>query len=224
MADEIAPKPDDLQQLVLKHLETITELLGLRPMLITDLLFLEKSDWAFLIKISALLESATVVLLTEHFAKPELQEFFAQELEMSQRIKMARALNLISDGEVKMLQALSKMRNTLAHNAKETDFTFEKYFENKDRKRSFADNFATIWPDKVNDGDKQISRLQFVEKSPRFAVWAAMMKIAGHTVVARLQRQYEEQLQLALEGLRNAEPHVRAVSAEEIERDLNRKA
>ena len=149
MADEIAPKTNDLQQTVLKHLQITSELLGLRPMLLTDLLFLETSDWAFLIKTYALLESATVALLTEHLAKPELQEFFAQELEMSQRIKMARALNLISDGEMKVLQALGKMRNTLAHNARETDFTFAKYFENKDRKRSFADNFATIWPDKV---------------------------------------------------------------------------
>ena len=51
-----------------------------------------------------------------------------------------------------------------------------------------------------------------------------MMKIAGHTVRERLQREYEEQLDLALEGLRNAEPRVRAVSAEEMEGQLNKKA
>jgi hypothetical protein len=140
---------------------------------------------------------------------------------MSQRIKMARALNLISDGEVKMLQALSKMRNTLAHNAKETDFTFEKYFENKDRKRSFADNFATIWPDKVNDGDKQISRLQFVGKSPVRSLGRDDENRRSHGS-REIAAADEERLSLLLKSSR-AEPHVQAVSAEEIEQDLNRK-
>lgn len=221
MSEERDQKPDEMQESVIKHLQTISELLGLRADLLTDLLFLEGSDWSFLIKTNALLETATVVLLTDHLGKPELQDFFAQELEMSQRIKMLRALDVISEAEMKMLQALGRMRNNLAHNAKETDFTFAAYFSNKDRKRSFADNLACMWPDKVNWSGKEVSRVYFVEQMPRLAVWGAMMKITGRTLKARLGRLYQEQLALAIQGLEAASPVEEPVEPDVVTRELN---
>ena len=55
-------------------------------------LLLEQSDWAFIVKAQAILETAVTSLLVAHLGKPELEDFVAEDMEMSQRIKMLALL------------------------------------------------------------------------------------------------------------------------------------
>ena len=55
-------------------------------------LLLEQSDWAFIVKAQAILETAVTSLLVAHLGKPESRRLRRRDMEMSQRIKMLGAL------------------------------------------------------------------------------------------------------------------------------------
>src|SRR5438067_2006592 len=99
-------------------MRTMAKVCGLREDFLTDLLFVESSDWSFVIKAHALLESVVCQLLAVHLQKPALEEFLAQVVEMEGRISMLKALEITTDDERKMMRALGRLRNTLVHNAK----------------------------------------------------------------------------------------------------------
>ena len=86
-------------------------------------LLLEQSDWAFIVKAQAILETAVTSLLVAHLGKPELEDFVAEDMEMSQRIKMLGALKLCSPAQREMMRRLGNLRNRLAHTAKGTSLS-----------------------------------------------------------------------------------------------------
>jgi len=98
------------------------------------------------------------------------------------------------------MHALGRLRNKLVHNARDTSFTFEEYFTNKDAKRTFSETFGHGWSDPVGGTDPPMARAEFVASQPKVAIFESTLKIAMY-VVGELSN---IQTELALERLRRA--------------------
>jgi hypothetical protein len=180
-------------------LRLLAKILGLREEFLIDL-FADPDDWSFVVKSHALLESIICTLLAMHLRKQKLEALFAEEIEMNARIEMTKALGITTSEDRKAMHALGKLRNKLVHNAKDTNFTFNEYFKNKDAKRNFSDTFGHGWSDPVGGTDPPMPRAEFVVSQPKFAIFESTLKIAMY-VVGELSK---IQTELALEGLRRA--------------------
>ncbi len=95
---------------VVGALVTLSKDLDLPEGFLTNLL-LEESDWSFIVKAQAILETAVTSLLVAHLGRPELEDVIAEHLEMSQRLKMLSALNLCSPEQREMMRRLGNLRN-----------------------------------------------------------------------------------------------------------------
>lgn len=175
----------------------LAKLLGLRENFLLDLLG-DSDDWSFLVKAHALLESVICTLLAMHLRKLELEGVLAEEVEMKARIGMTKALAITTSEDRTMMHALGKLRNRLVHNAKDTSFTFEEYFKNKDARKNFSETFGHGWPDPF--GDPPVARSEYVARNPKAAVFESVVRIAMYVVSETKKIQTE----MALEGLRRA--------------------
>lgn len=175
-------KPDEgpKQGDILRSLEIISGIFGLRPSFFSDL-FLEQDDWSFIIKIHALLESVVCSMLAAHLSRPALEDTLAAKVEMEARIEMLKALNLVSDQQRKMMRTLSRLRNKLVHNVKQTDFTFSSYLENKETRKNFVEAFTF-------EAEKPLMA-EFILANPRATIWMAVVSVAGLTVQEKLKAQ-----------------------------------
>lgn len=177
---------------------------GLRENFLVDLLFNETNDWSFVVKAHALLESVVCQLLAAHLRQPALEDAFAQKVEMEARITMLKALDLTTEVERKMMRALGNLRNTLVHNAQQTDFTFAEHLKDKQRRQHFVDTYATSWPDPIPNTNPPVSRASYILENPRTAVWMSVIEIIGKNLDAKMKVLFEEQQSLALKALRDA--------------------
>jgi hypothetical protein len=91
----------------------------------------EDDDWAFVVKAHALLESVVCSLLATHVREPELERVLAGRVEMEARIEMLKAFKLVDDADRAMMRTLSRLRNHLVHNARQTSFKFADYFRTR---------------------------------------------------------------------------------------------
>jgi hypothetical protein len=171
-------------------LRSMAKTLELREDFLIDLIR-TPDDWSFVVKCHALLESAVCTWLSAYLRKPELEETLALKVAMSARIDMLSALNLGTTAERRMMRVFGTFRNTLVHNAKQTDFTFAEYLKDKDRRNNFAELYAAM-----GGGDPEL-----VLKSPRVAMWGAVVQIALHTVNEKVRNFVEEQLHVVIQGL-----------------------
>lgn len=146
-------------------------------------LLLEPSDWAFIVKAQAILETAVAALLVAHLGKPELEDFIAEDLEMSQRIKMLSALGLCSPAQREMMRRLGKLRNRLAHTAKGTLFSLPDYLKDKSARSNFWAAFGINWAGTPQDKIKAIENgpPEFVARAPRLAIWGDVVSVVVET-------------------------------------------
>lgn len=157
----------------------------LREDFIVDLIESRGDDWSFVIKLHALLESVVCQLMAATLKRPELEEPLAQEVTMESRITMLKALGLADENERRMMRSLGRLRNSLVHNANQTDFTFQEYLSNKQRRDNFAADFAHAWPDPIPGTNGKVSRVEFAQKVPRLAVLGSVLGIAAKNLSAK---------------------------------------
>ena len=175
-----------------RALTALSKDLDLPPGFLTDLL-LEQSDWAFVVKAQAILETAVTTLLVAQLGKPELGDFIAEDMEMSQRIKMLSALNLCSPAQREMMRRLSSLRNKLAHTAHGTLFSFHEYLKDKSARLNFWKAFGINWAptpaakiQAVEDGLPEFAPL-----APRLAIWGDLVGIVIETASRAEHRRVE---------------------------------
>ena len=135
-----------------------------------------------------------------HLRKTELEAVLAEEVEMKGRIEMTKALGITTSEDRKAMLALGKLRNKLVHNAKDTSFTFEELFKNKDQRNNFSQTFGHGWSDPVGSTEPPVSRPEYVIANPKFAVFVSVQRIAMYVV----QESSRIQTEMAMEALRNA--------------------
>ena len=133
---------------------------------------LRESDWSFVIKLHALLETAVSQLLIYSLARKELADVFAS-LEMSHsktgKLAFVKALGLLPKAHLDFIRALSELRNQLVHRVKNVGFEIIGYFSVERSKRSAADcrKLADKWGFGLQDGDKRpepVARYHFKVK------------------------------------------------------------
>jgi DNA-binding MltR family transcriptional regulator len=108
-----------------------------------------EDDWSFIIKTSAILESATADVLTKVLGFPNLEDCISKlkhTNERSGRLTFLEKLSIINDEELKLIIKISKIRDDLAHKPEEINFTFERYFKkmNKINKNNWKDLFTEL--------------------------------------------------------------------------------
>lgn len=179
-------------------LRALAKILGLRDDFLIDLFF-DPNDWSFVVKAHALLESVICTLLAMHLRKQELEAVFAEEVEMKARIEVTKALGITTSADRKAMLALGRLRNKLVHNAKDTSFTFEEFFKNKDQRKNFSETFGHGWSDPVGGTEPPVSRPDYVTANPKFAVFVSVHMIAMYVV-----REFSKiQTETAVEALRS---------------------
>lgn len=131
-----------------------------------------ESDWSFVIKLHALLESAVSQLLVNALAHKELADVFAR-LEMSNtktgKFVFVKALDLLPKAHLDFIRELSELRNQLVHHVTNVSFNITEYFSREREKRSaaHAQQLADKWGFGLQDGDKrpdQVARYHFKVK------------------------------------------------------------
>lgn len=166
MSDEPHPEGDDEAiTSITSGLQTLSRILGLRENFIIDL-FKDPDDWSFVVKAHAFLEVVVCAVLAVHLQRRELDEVLAQEVEMKARIEMTKALAITTTEDRKAMYALGKLRNRLVHNAKDTNFTFADYFQNKDAKKNFCSTFGHGWADPIPGTNPPVPRADYVGEHP----------------------------------------------------------
>jgi hypothetical protein len=156
-------------------------------------LLLEHSDWAFIVKAQAILETAVTSLLVAHLGKPELEDFIAEEMEMSQRIKMLSALDLCTPAQREMMRRLGNLRNRLAHTATGTLFSLSGYLKDKSARVNFWKAFGINWAATPDAKIKAIEAglPEFVPLAPRLAIWGDVVSVVIETATTTERRRLE---------------------------------
>ena len=146
-------------------------------------LLLEESDWSFIVKAQAILETAVTSLLVAHLGKPALEDVIAEHLEMSQRIKMLSALNLCSPEQREMMRRLGSLRNRLAHTAQGTLFSLPQYLKDKAARANFWKAFGINWAGTPEAKIKAVEEglPEFVGLAPRLAIWGDVVSVVIET-------------------------------------------
>ena len=125
------------------------------------LALLRESDWSFVIKLHALLETAVSQLLVNALARKELADVFAS-LEMSNtktgKLAFVKSLNLLPKAHLDFIRALSELRNQLAHRVQNVSFNITAHFSEERKKftrAAYARKLADKWGFALQDGDKR---------------------------------------------------------------------
>lgn len=74
----------------------------------------EATDWEFIVKLSVLVEASVTRTLVS-VSQNDLMEDHFDSLTQSSRLRLCKSLGVLSDVEVKILEALSSVRNRFVH-------------------------------------------------------------------------------------------------------------
>jgi len=120
-------------------------------------------DWSFIIKIIAIAESALNHLLTSQTKDTKFEKIFSK-ISISSKLNMAYELGFFtSKYEKTFLEYLISLRNKVAHDPDEMDFSFERYFKQmSDSERNDFKNHM-----KIDDEKKDDEYYQFIFKYPK---------------------------------------------------------
>lgn len=138
----------------------------------------DEEDWALIIKLHALIESAVSELLTGVLKKETLKDTFSMlELSNKRTGKMAfiNALGLLGDAERRYISSLSELRNKLVHNIKNVNYQLHEEVEGMDKHQfqQFVRKFNTLAAD-IDDNIRNLFR-----HDPARALWYGGMSVLG---------------------------------------------
>lgn len=154
-----------------------------------------EDDWSFVIKTHALVEAAVSHQLSQELLDTRLMSIFRQ-LPLGERnfgkLKFARELGLLSKDYCEFISRLSALRNRIAHNVEEVQFTFQVWLEQMDKSQRSAlvkrfDCFV------ASEKDRQRWRLIW-EKQPKEVFWAGTLMVLSAVAAtsARARRRGQE--------------------------------
>lgn len=185
MSDDLSDKDKQTLKDVSDIIADSAKELGLKPTFI-DSLVVATDDWSFVIKTHALVEAVSCSMLAHGLGKPELEQVFAEDVEMSARIKLLESLTSITKEESRICRRLGELRNDLVHNASKTDFSFDEYLSNPEKRKAFVEIFGAPLSEEVRKAFAQ---------SPRILIWASVVLLS---VKSMHKKKHAEQLQAQL--------------------------
>ena len=156
----------------------LEERIGVAPGFFDRLDTEDDSDWAFVIKLHALIEAAISHLLATELRREQLEKVFSR-LDISNKhtgkAAFVEALELLDRPARTFMHSLSTLRNSLVHDVKNVDFELDAYVEamNEQKKKQFIADFNLISTDVTND----VRNLFLAD--PRQALWYSGMAFLG---------------------------------------------
>lgn len=156
----------------------LEERIGVAPGFFDRLDTEDDSDWAFVIKLHALIEAAISHLLTTELRRAELEKVFSR-LDISNKhtgkAAFVEALELLDKPARTFIHSLSALRNSLVHDVKNVDFELDAYVSamNEQKKKQFVADFNLISLEVSNE----IRKLFLID--PRQALWYSGMAFLG---------------------------------------------
>jgi hypothetical protein len=133
-----------------------------------------EDDWSFVIKSHALIESLSAELLTAYFDLPSLIDVFSKlplSVKETGKVAFLAKAELLTKHELQFIHGLSRLRNELVHNIRNTDFSLISYIAALDPNQ--RDSFVSHLGWAIHDEHNKISpanRGQFT-RTPKSGIW-----------------------------------------------------
>jgi hypothetical protein len=140
---------------------------------------LGESDWSFVIKLHAVIESAVSHLLAGTLGRSDLLGLFGR-LELGNpttgKLAFGKALNCLDDDERGFIRQLSELRNSLVHDVRNVSFSFTNYISALDpnKLRAIAQSVYIPNPSESDVNHKQLA-LTLFKQDPRRQIWTCAM-------------------------------------------------
>jgi hypothetical protein len=142
----------------------------------------KEDDWSFVIKLHALFESA-LSFVVGHRLGGEVAGLIAR-LDMNGtkgKVAFARALDFVTDEEVRFLELLSKLRNRCAHGIRQAvEFSLPGHVASltREERKNFQRAICGDEADKpITIGAHTTTRGQFVLENPKIEIWLCSMYV-----------------------------------------------
>jgi hypothetical protein len=196
--DQAKPRP--FRGPLAEELRALEQELGLPLRFTTDLK--KDSDWAFVIKMHALIEGGIAHLLEHKLAKPELRDFL-NRLSLRGRVGkvgLARALEVLHPDDARFLEAFGDLRNDYAHNLRNANLPLVQYIQmlTPGHRQRFLAPFHLYLAKTIKYNEKQLARDDFVANHPKQAIW-----LVAIVVLSSFYR-HKEMARIHTETVRNA--------------------
>jgi hypothetical protein len=140
-----------------------------------------EDDWSFVIKahvfLEALLSHAITASLQPHNSKVAHP---ISSLHMWQKIKLAKALELIGPDGVKFLKEISEARNTCAHDISDLSFSFKNLFKDLSANRKESSVRALAYFASEEDLRERWETVQeLMISDTKQSIWWSLLHFAG---------------------------------------------
>jgi hypothetical protein len=177
-------------------------MLGIRSGLLTELMT-DGDDWSFVIKSHAVIEGAVTHLIVATIRQPQVHDVFAR-LELSNeatgKLAVAKKLDLLPKPHRRFIRALSELRNQLAHDVRNVDFSFSSYLAQMDagQRKTFDTAFGGIFSEsegaKSDPHDAKRHLFWKWAANPRFLVWASTFIVISWCYSAKVREELDSRL------------------------------
>jgi hypothetical protein len=182
----------------LGYIRAFEEKLGLSPGFFERLL--HEDDWSFLIKLHALVEAASTMLLTEALNKPELADHFSRvPLSDSEQGKLSimKALGVVDIRYRRFIRKLSELRNSAVHNIKYTNINFKNMVTEAriENRNALADALGA--------GVRSVEgRRELLQENPKGLIWVSALCLISIMALHKIRFESDNRIsQLGIEAL-----------------------
>lgn len=164
----IGASPDDLPSDAVGAADDVLVELGLPRGFLWSLL--HENDWAFVLKVAALLEGAVAHSLRSRFRQFDLDGFI-KRLPHGRRIDLAKSSASVGPEFLPGLRHIAEIRNLLAHDVRQVTFAFEAYYQNTEKLNCFKSSVLVGDVDTTVDlpGGMQASFRELLAENPKLA-------------------------------------------------------
>jgi len=151
---------------------------------------LDEGDWAFIIKLHALIEAACGSLLLYHFDEPGLKKIISR-LELSNKttgkIAFLKELELLGETNRRFVSSLSEWRNNFVHNVQNCNSKLEEIVDNMDKNsikkfaldfspfeatlQKFSNSKIKLLDDKTIEQIDTTKLIERARKNPKLHIW-----------------------------------------------------
>jgi hypothetical protein len=147
--------------------------------------FLERlvreDDWSLVIKCHTLADLAVTHLIVTRLDEPALEPLLKSLTYADTRrgkLAFARALQLLSDEEAKMVDALRLLRNRLAHDIRCIGFSLREHAQQLSEEDfgRFAESFA-MWGSLPVTSEMRANIRRVMKRAPGFTIWVAIVRL-----------------------------------------------
>jgi len=164
---------------------------------------LNEDDWSFVIKISALLETASTDALTKVLGYKEIEEvltYLDYGNAKSGKIVLMEKLDIVYKNQASVLRKLLELRNKIAHRLENINFTFDEHIKGFDsgQKKSFIDIFGRNMPDIIKLKSQKIEKRDFILENPKITIWLITREIISCMYLSKEKKEIENKLTIKI--------------------------